>query len=151
MTKLNYTNSINELQAKLGNVIRAGLETNDIEILRGISDELARVIADKQKVDESLRTLLLEETQDMMPGEKIKFGLYEYEKVQKKSISKLDESKLADLIQDQDILDSCYEVVRKPLTQIKLNKLFAENKINVDIKQLYTQELKDAFELKAKN
>ena len=43
------------------------------------------------------------------------------------------------------------EIVKKPLTQLKLAKVFAENKINVDVKQLYSQELKNEFEIKPKN
>jgi predicted RNA binding protein with dsRBD fold (UPF0201 family) len=87
----------------------------------------------------------------LQPGEKLKFGLYEYEKVQKKTASKLDENKLKEVIQDQDLLDSCFEIVKKPLTQPKLAKVLAENKINVDVKQLYSQELKNEFEIKPKN
>ena len=150
-TPTQFANSINELQARLGNIVRAGLETKDVEVLRSISDEMARIMADKIKVDELLESLLFEKTQDLLPGDTIHFGLYKYEKVQKKSASKLDETKLSQLIQDQDLLDSCFEIVKKPLTQAKLSKVFAENQINIDIKQLYNQEFKNEFTIKPKN
>lgn len=149
--KLQITNTLDALTAQVGNVVRASLETQDIEILRATSDELARLQDFKNKIDNLLTDKLNQEFADCPPGEVKEFGLYKFEKVQKKSASKLDPNKLAELIQDQDLLDSCFEVVKKPLTQAKLAKVFAENQINADVKQLYTQELKNEFEIKFKN
>lgn len=148
--KLQATNTLNQLSAQAGNVIRA-LDNADIDTLRAVHDELLAFTQLQLKVDTMLTDKLQEAFATLEPGEKLKFGLYEYEKVQKKSASKLDENKLKEIIQDQDLLDSCFEIVKKPLTQVKLAKVFAENKLDIDVKQLYIAELKNEFEIKPKN
>jgi len=148
--KLQATNTLSQLSSLAGNVIRA-LDDADINTLRAVHDELLAFNQLQLKVDTMLTDKLQQAFSTLQPGEKLKFGLYEYEKVQKKTASKLDENKLKEVIQDQDLLDSCFEIVKKPLTQPKLAKVLAENKINVDVKQLYSQELKNEFEIKPKN
>jgi hypothetical protein len=149
--KLQITNTLNQLEAQIGNVCRASLEVADIETLRATSDELLRILEHKTKIDELLEAKLNEATKDLQPGEIFEAGLYKYEKIQKRSASKLDTDRLAEIVKDQDLFDTCFEVVKKPLTQAKLSKVFIENGIDMDVKQLYRSELKNEFTIKPKN
>ena len=148
--KLQATNTLNQLLAQAGNVIRA-LDNADIDTLRAVHDELLAFAQLQLKVDTMLTDKLQKAFSTLEPGEKLKFGLYEYEKVQLKEASKLDEQKLRELIKDESTFDDCFEVIKKPLTQEKLKNLLAENKIDIDIKQHYTSKLKDEFKIKPKN
>jgi len=123
-------------------------EINSIPAMQQALDELKRLDIAREKLEEALSKTLEKEMLHVPIGVSQTFGTYTYKKIENKGQSKLDESRLAEMVRDQDLLDTCYRVERKPLTQKDLQSHLLENGINIDVKQLYLAEVKEGYKIK---